>query len=313
MSAARNGTDGEVSSFPRVSLKFNIDPATCRRETFRDQNPSIVPDFIAKLRTQAHMKASPRLRPSCAGERRPAILAQPISCSKFHCGSRVGEFVLVCCFRCLCVFVFRFLVVVWCAPISSLVAISVWMTETDGFQSKKRRGSCRSGCAATSFWAMSHDSSSCGAWRRTSIFPGRLCVCCAVLRTPAARSVSRVRRGAAPEHHSYVPGSTWSCLLLRIVLQDALSEVMKVCPPLKLRVFVDDIGAFMKGRNKVLPGIAEEVLRSMKMEVEEKGLRLSITEGERRRQEQGDCVILSRDGSKNGFVPQKCYKKSCSN
>ena len=44
-------------------------------------------------------------------------------------------------------------------------------------------------------------------------------------------------------------GSKWSCLLLRIVLQDALSEVTKIYPPLKLRVFVDDITASVKGRN----------------------------------------------------------------
>ena len=35
------------------------------------------------------------------------------------------------------------------------------------------------------------------------------------------------------------PGSKWSCLLLSIVLQDALSEVTEIYPPLKLRVFVD--------------------------------------------------------------------------
>ena len=43
-----------------------------------------------------------------------------------------------------------------------------------------------------------------------------------------------------------LPGSKSSCLLLRIVLQDALSEVMKIYPPLKLRVFVD-ITAVVKG------------------------------------------------------------------
>ena len=34
-----------------------------------------------------------------------------------------------------------------------------------------------------------------------------------------------------------LPGSKWSCLLLRIVLQDALSEVTQFYPPLKLWVF----------------------------------------------------------------------------
>ena len=40
-----------------------------------------------------------------------------------------------------------------------------------------------------------------------------------------------------------LPGSKWSCLLLRIVLQDASSKVSKKYRPLKLRVSVDDITA----------------------------------------------------------------------
>ena len=58
-------------------------------------------------------------------------------------------------------------------------------------------------------------------------------------------------------------------MLLRIVFQDALSEVMKVSPPLKLKVFVDEITAFMEGRNRELPGIPEKVLRAMREEVAE--------------------------------------------
>ena len=45
-------------------------------------------------------------------------------------------------------------------------------------------------------------------------------------------------------------------------------------PPLKLKVFVGD----MEGRNKELTGVAEKV-KSIGREVEEKGLKLSITEG----------------------------------
>ena len=58
--------------------------------------------------------------------------------------------------------------------------------------------------------------------------------------------------GADPDHHS-LPGSKWSCSLPRIVLQDAMSEVTKICPPLKLRVFVDDIAALLmvKTRKKL--------------------------------------------------------------
>ena len=46
--------------------------------------------------------------------------------------------------------------------------------------------------------------------------------------------------------------------LLAIVLQDALSEVTKIYPPLKLRVFVDDITALVKGRNKEVAEMAKK-------------------------------------------------------
>ena len=53
-------------------------------------------------------------------------------------------------------------------------------------------------------------------------------------------------------------GPKWICFL-RIVLQDTLIEVTKICPPLRLRVFVDDITSFMNGRNKELVEMAEKV------------------------------------------------------
>ena len=52
-------------------------------------------------------------------------------------------------------------------------------------------------------------------------------------------------------------GSKWRCLLLRIVLQDALSEVTKIFPSLKLRVFVDDITALVTGRNNEVAEMAK--------------------------------------------------------
>ena len=70
--------------------------------------------------------------------------------------------------------------------------------------------------------------------------------------------------GASP---AFLPASKWSSLLLRIVLQDALSEVMKVCPSLKLNVFVDDTTAFMAGRNMELAGITEKDVRVTRREV----------------------------------------------
>ena len=59
---------------------------------------------------------------------------------------------------------------------------------------------------------------------------------------------------AAPTITAILPRSKWSCLLPRVVLYGA-SEVMKVYPLVKLKVFVNDITAFLKGRNKELPSI----------------------------------------------------------
>ena len=78
---------------------------------------------------------------------------------------------------------------------------------------------------------------------------------------------------------AFLPGSKWSCLLLRIVLQDALSEVTKFNPPLKLRVFVDDITALLMEKeqrsDRHVKKCDEEI---KKEEVERKGLKLSVTE-----------------------------------
>ena len=77
-----------------------------------------------------------------------------------------------------------------------------------------------------------------------------------------------------------LPGSKWSCLLLRVVLQDALSEVTKIYRLLKLTVFVDDITALMKGRIKELVELAEKVLKRLKKDVQE-GWKLSQKMGKK--------------------------------
>ena len=56
-----------------------------------------------------------------------------------------------------------------------------------------------------------------------------------------------------------LPGSKWSSWLLRIVLQDSLSEVTKIYLPLKLRVSVDDITIFINRKNKELVKMAGKV------------------------------------------------------
>ena len=65
-----------------------------------------------------------------------------------------------------------------------------------------------------------------------------------------------------------LPGSKWSCLLLRLVLQDALSEVTQIYPPLKLRVFADDITALLMGKNNVVAEMAQKVMKKLRGEVE---------------------------------------------
>ena len=69
-----------------------------------------------------------------------------------------------------------------------------------------------------------------------------------------------------------LPGSKWSCLLLRIVFRDALGEVTKINPPLKLRVFfVDDITAFLMGKEREVAEMAKKVMRKLKRRSGEKG------------------------------------------
>ena len=67
-----------------------------------------------------------------------------------------------------------------------------------------------------------------------------------------------------------LPGSKWSCLLLRVVLQDALSEVTKFYPPLKLSVFVDDITALLMRKNMEVAETAKKVMRKLREEFEKK-------------------------------------------
>ena len=95
-----------------------------------------------------------------------------------------------------------------------------------------------------------------------------------VLRPPVRRMCGR----AAHDHHSCPARVQWSCLLVRIVLQDALNEVTKICPPLKLRVFVYDITALLMVKNKVVAELAKKVMKKLKKEVERKGLKVSVTE-----------------------------------
>ena len=67
-------------------------------------------------------------------------------------------------------------------------------------------------------------------------------------------------------------------MLLRIVLQDALSEVTQIYIPKKFRVFVDDITALLGRKNRQVAEMAKKVTKKLKEEAEKKGLKLSVTE-----------------------------------
>ena len=74
-------------------------------------------------------------------------------------------------------------------------------------------------------------------------------------------------------------GSKWSCLLLRIVLRNALSEVVKVLSAHEAEGCCGRYHSLYGRAAQGLPEVVEKVLSMMTMDVEEKGWELSITEG----------------------------------
>ena len=94
----------------------------------------------------------------------------------------------------------------------------------------------------------------------------------------------------------FLPSSKWSRLLLRIVLQDALIEVVKNSSQRqKLRHFVD----------KELLETAEKVLKKLKRKVHKKCLMLSIIEEEK--QERAWLLVFGGEVSEM----QQKRKSSC--
>ena len=84
-------------------------------------------------------------------------------------------------------------------------------------------------------------------------------------------------------------GSKWSCLLLRIVLQDAWSGSYKILPCVE----VDDITALLMVKNREVAEMTKKVTKKLKEEVVEKKKRPQIVshgkwEGSK---EQDDCVM----------------------
>ena len=98
----------------------------------------------------------------------------------------------------------------------------------------------------TLFWIRRRSSSASGAWTTYFSFPRK------ILRMLCGYFVQFEGCVAYPLQiiTAIVSGSKWSCLLLRIELQDALSEVTKIYLLLKWKVFVDDITALLMVKEK---------------------------------------------------------------
>ena len=91
----------------------------------------------------------------------------------------------------------------------------------------------------------------------------------------------------------------------------ALCEVAKVFRPMKLRVFVDDITAFMNGRSKVLVEVAEKALKKRERG---RGEWLEVIGHRRRdrRKEQGDHFMQVSGGEVSGIQQERsCYGDEC--
>ena len=84
--------------------------------------------------------------------------------------------------------------------------------------------------------------------------------------------------GSAPNHLGHLARVKME--LLRIVLQDALSEATKITSDEVEGFFVDDITALLKGKNRE---VAKKVMKKLKEEIEKKGLELSVTENGKER------------------------------
>ena len=77
-----------------------------------------------------------------------------------------------------------------------------------------------------------------------------------------------MRRSRSRHNHGYFARVKVELLAFyALFLQDTLSEVTKIYRPSKLRVFVDDITALVKGRNKEEAEMAKKVMKKLKEEV----------------------------------------------
>ena len=77
-----------------------------------------------------------------------------------------------------------------------------------------------------------------------------------------------------------------------------------IYPPVKLSVFVDDITALMMGRNMEVAEMAKKVMKRLREEVENKGLKLSANENGK----EGKSKMIASCGFLEEEL-QQCSKK----
>ena len=77
-----------------------------------------------------------------------------------------------------------------------------------------------------------------------------------------------------------LPGSTWSVLLLRTVMQEAMRCIFPVVPELRIRVYVDDMKLSQQGISCALLDRTRNLCEMFKnLEMATVHLELSVTEG----------------------------------
>ena len=81
--------------------------------------------------------------------------------------------------------------------------------------------------------------------------------------------------GAAHDHHGYFARVKVELLVFTHCSAGCVERGHKNLPFFEAEVFVDDIAALVKGRNKEVAEMAKKVMKKLK---EKKGLKLSVTE-----------------------------------
>ena len=117
------------------------------------------------------------------------------------------------------------------------------------------------------------------AWATHLSFPRKILrVLCGLFRAPEAGTVRGMCGRAARDHHGYPAKVQVELLAFTHCIAGCIEESHKKYPPSKLRDFVDDVTALVKGRNKEVAEMATKVTEKLKEEVEKKGLKLLVTE-----------------------------------